>query len=250
MASRIVLVTGANSGVGYAISKVIASASEHFHVIMSGRSLDKVNAAKAELQATGDIKGTLSSLQLDVVDEKSIEQAVAAVDQQHGRLDVLINNAGVTSSNPDIRTRFQTCMETNVLGATLVATTFRPLLLKSKNPYSVYVSSGVGSLHTAAGPDSFATKFPNGEMYRASKAAVNMVMLDEWARFKDQGLKTFGVDPGLVVSNLRGTSEQARSAFGRAEDPIVAGRSVLSIIQGERDGDTGKVVYRESIHPW
>lgn len=61
---------------------------------MSSRSLEKVESAKKEIEGTG-ISGTLSALQLDVTDNKSIENAVEHVSQKFGRLDVLINNAGV-----------------------------------------------------------------------------------------------------------------------------------------------------------
>ncbi|KAL6241611.1 hypothetical protein RBB50_011392 [Rhinocladiella similis] len=250
MGSRIVLITGANSGVGFATAQVLASAKEDFHVIMAGRSIDKVQKALDELESSIGTSGKLSALQIDVVDEKSIEKAAEEVQRQHGRLDVLINNAGATSSSENIRERFTVCFQTNVLGPALVSAAFRPLLLKSSNPYSIFIGSGVGSLAAAAGPSSLALRFPNGEMYRASKAALNMLMLDEWTKFKGQGLKTFCLDPGLVVSNLRGASESARTANGLAKDPLDAGRNVLSVLQGKRDAETGQCLSNESVHPW
>ena len=243
---------GANSGIGYALTKVIASAPDNFHVIMAGRSLDKVNSALSEIETAAGLagKGKLSVVQLDVINEKSIEAAAAVVKQRFGHLDALINNAGVTSAVPDIRTRFQTCMETNVLGPTLVSEAFRPLLLQSKNPYSIYVSSSVGSLALAAGPQSLALRFPTGEMYRGSKAALNMVMLDEWFKFRDQGLKVFAIDPGFVVSNLRGTSEAARTAGGLAGDPDEPAKRVLEILNGVNDDETGKVLDKNGSVAW
>lgn len=91
-------------------------------------------------------------MQLDVTDEKSIEAAAAHVERQFGRLDVLVNNAGVGNMDPEIKTRFQLCLATNVTGPAMVAAAFRPLLLKSQNPYSIYVSSGASTLvRNAAG---------------------------------------------------------------------------------------------------
>ncbi|RFU29746.1 hypothetical protein B7463_g6606, partial [Scytalidium lignicola] len=240
MVTRIVLITGANSGVGYATTKVIANASKDFHVIMTGRSLEKVERAKSEIETAG-IQGSLSAVQLDVTDEKSIEQAVEVVQEKHGRLDALINNAGVGSMDPDIRARFTLCMETNVLGPALVATAFRPLLFKSQNPYSIFVSSGVGSLTKALQDSSTYHPLPNEDAYRSSKAALNMVAAIEWRDFHSKGLKVFTMCPGFVVSNLRGTSEEARTGGGGAGDPEVSGMTILSILQGERDADTGKL---------
>jgi hypothetical protein len=58
------------------------------------------------------------------------------------------------------------------------------------------------------------------------------------------------VCPGLVRSNLRGTSEEARNAGGRAGDPKVSGETILSIVQGKRDEDVGKLVWKDGVYPW
>ncbi|KAI9732933.1 MAG: hypothetical protein M1818_007366 [Claussenomyces sp. TS43310] len=251
MSSRIVLITGANSGVGFATAKVIASASGDNHVIMAGRSLEKVKSAKTEIEKAG-IKGSLSAVQLDVTDEKSIEQAVKLVQEKHGRLDALVNNAGVGSMNiDDIKTRLQLCMDTNVIGPAVVAAAFRPLLFKSSKPYSVYVSSGVGSLTMAAAPTTpNSHHMPNEEAYRSSKTALNMIAVLESKHFESQGLKVFAVCPGFVVSNLRGMSDEARRGWGRAGDPQVSGKTILEILQGERDADAGKFVHKDGVYPW
>jgi hypothetical protein len=68
--------------------------------------------------------------------------------------------------------------------------------------------------------------------------------------FGSKGLKVFAMCPGFVVSNLRGTSDEARSGWGGAGDPQVSGKTVLSIIQGERDADAGKFVHKDGVYPW
>lgn len=147
---RVVLITGANSGVGLAASKVLATTSDdHFHVIMTGRSLDKVLAAKKEIElADPDTASRLSAIHLDVTDSSSVQEAADQVSRTWGRLDALINNAAVGNiQSPDVGVRLQKCLETNVVGAAVVADRFRPLLLKSAGkPYSIFVSSGAGSV--------------------------------------------------------------------------------------------------------
>ena len=140
---------------------------------MTGRSLDKVSKAILQIKAAST-KGKLSAMQLDVTDEKSIDQAVAYVEKEFGLLDVLINNAAIGNGDPHIKTRFQACMETNVTGPAMVAAAFRPLLFKSQKPYSIYVSSGVGSLSRSSEPYPN-QKPPNPDAYHASKAALNMI---------------------------------------------------------------------------
>ncbi|KAL8705955.1 MAG: hypothetical protein Q9201_000949 [Fulgogasparrea decipioides] len=216
---------------------------------MAGRSQQKVDSAMSEIEASG-VKGSLSAMQLDVTDETSIQRAAKTVEEKHGRLDALLNNAAVGSMDPDIRTRMRLSMDTNVMGPTMVAAAFRPLLLKSSNPYSIYVSSGMGSLAMLS--DQSVDQYrplPNNapeDAYRASKAALNMVAILEAKQYSRQGLKVFAMCPGFVVSNLRGTSEEARNGWGGdAKDPEISGKIVLSILQGERDADVGKFVWKD-----
>jgi NAD(P)-dependent dehydrogenase (short-subunit alcohol dehydrogenase family) len=243
---------GANSGVGFAASEVLASASEAYHIIMASRSIQKANAAMEDILAMGDgIKGTLSAVQMDVTDENSIQEAFVAVQNQFGRLDVLVNNAGTSAMGTDIKTGYQLCLETNVMGPALVSAAFRPLLLKSQNPYSLYISSGERTLLRNA-TQRLATHVmnTNGHAYQVSKAALNMIAVLEARDFGSQGLKVFAVSPGFVVSNLRGTSEEARSGRGKAADPKSSGELILSIVRGERDADVGCLVHKDGVFPW
>ncbi|KAJ5858051.1 hypothetical protein N7455_008945 [Penicillium solitum] len=160
MSRRIVLITGANSGIGLATAKVLAQASQEFHVILACRSLEKGTQALGELKQEG-ITGNVSAVQLDVTDETSIKAAATNIQERFGHLDVLMNNAGVASRHPDIKTRLQLCMDTNVIGPAVVSAAFRSLLLKSPNSYSIYVTSGVGSLSLASDPTSKVFRGPS-----------------------------------------------------------------------------------------
>ncbi|MCJ1280475.1 hypothetical protein MMC21_008303 [Puttea exsequens] len=250
MPSIITLITGANSGVGFATAKLLASASADYHVIIASRSLQKAEAAVSEIKEAGT-KGGLSTIQLDVTDEDSIKKAAADVDQNFGRLDVLVNNAGIGSRDPDLKTRLRLCLDTNTIGPALVSEAFRPLLLKSQKPYSIYVSSGVGSLARASDPTSPTYRsLSNGEAYRASKAALNMLAIQESIEFDSTNLKIFTMCPGFVRSNLRGTSEEARGGWGGAGDPIDSANIVLDIMKGKRDAEAGQFVQKNGVYPW
>ncbi|CAD6566663.1 MAG: hypothetical protein ASARMPREDX12_008785 [Alectoria sarmentosa] len=212
----VVLITGANSGIGYAASKVIASASAKYHVIMASRSIEKGNAACSAIQAAG-IKGTTSSIQLDVTDESSIAAA-----------------------------QLERTFSTNVVGAAVVAEAFTALLLKSAEPYLLHISSTLGSLSLSA-------EFDYGidaRAYRMSKAALNMLMVRDAQTLGKQGVKVFAVCPGLVESNLRGEGAQERSAGGKAGDPEVSGQTILRIMEGGRDADVGKFVNKDGVIAW
>ncbi|KAL8822096.1 MAG: hypothetical protein Q9191_007162 [Dirinaria sp. TL-2023a] len=250
MSTVTVLITGANSGVGFSAAKVIACASEAFHVVIASRDIEKANSAMAEILAANP-KGHLSTVQLDVTDEQSIKSAADQVLRECGGLDVLVNNAAIGNRDPDIKTRLQICMNTNVIGPAVVSAYFRPLLLKSQKPYSIYVSSGQGSLTRASDPTSFGYRdMAYAEAYRASKAALNMMALQESIEFSETALKVFAFCPGFVRSNLRGTSEEARSGGGTAGDPEVSGEAILKVIQGKRDTDAGKFIHKDGVYPW
>lgn len=215
---------------------------------MTGRSLSKVSSAASELRALPNINGTFSTLQLEVTSPASIASAVSSVTDSYGRLDALINNAGIVSTSKDTLTSFRDTFETNVYGPVLISEAFRPLLLKSSNAYSLFITSGLGSLGLASDPNSPHSAY-QGTSYRASKAALNMVAVEEMKVCKGQ-VKVFTCCPGLVTSNLRGTSEAARSAGGNAEDPETSGRMVLDVLEGMRDGDVGGFVQRGGVYPW
>lgn len=239
---------GANSGVGYATSKVLASASAKYHIILASRSLEKGKAASEAIQATG-IKGKISIVQLDVTDESSIAAAAKQVKKDHGCLDVLVNNAGVSSKAQTLKGQLETTLNTNVIGAALVTEAFIPLLLKSSNPYLLYISSELGSLNLSSDPAHFDYRI-DARVYRMSKAALNMLMVQDSKNLEEHGIKVFAVCPGLVESNLRGQGQQERSAGGKARSPEESGQTILRIIEGERETDVGKFVHKDGVYPW
>ncbi len=194
-------------------------------------------------------------MQLDVTDVASVTKARDFVEKEFGHLDALINNAAVGGTGyPDIPTRFQAVMATNVTGVAVVTDLFRPLLLKSAHPYSIFVSSGAGSFGRAIerfqGTRDKPPEPANGGAYHASKAALNMLALREHIEYVDSGLKVFAMSPGFVVSNLRGTSEELRSGWGKAGPASVAGGFMLSILEGERDADVGKLIRKDGVDDW
>ena len=255
MSLRVVLITGANSGVGLATTKVLTSASTAYHVIIAARSLSKAQTAKAEVEAENTNSASrLSTVQLDVTDCASIARARDFIEKEFGYLDALINNAAVGNTDPDVYTRYRATMDANVIGPAVVADMMRPLLLKSSNPYSIFVSSGAGSFGRAIerlkAKREGLPEPANGGAYCVSKAAPNMIAMREHVEFAEKGLKVFAMCPGFVVSNLRGTSEELRSGWGKAGPASVSGEMILSILDGKRDEDVGKFVWKDGVYEW
>jgi NAD(P)-dependent dehydrogenase (short-subunit alcohol dehydrogenase family) len=219
-------------------------------VIMTGRSQTKVNSARDEIQH--EVRNdALAVAELDITDETSIDECAKLVQEKYGRLDVLINNAGIAPDGPELGKTYRSTLITNVVGPALVSAAFRPLLLKSTNPCSIYISSSTGSLGLITDPTSYMRgTFAGSPAYRASKAALNMTVLHEQLEVAGTHLKIFAICPGLVVSNLRGTSKEAREAGGRAGDPSESAELVLKILRGERDADSTSLIYKDGVHPW
>jgi NAD(P)-dependent dehydrogenase (short-subunit alcohol dehydrogenase family) len=95
MSSRIVLITGANTGLGFEIVKALSRSSKPYTVLVGGRSIEKAKAAVREAESLKAASSTqLQAVQIDIEDDASISSLSKEIEQQHGRLDVLINNAG------------------------------------------------------------------------------------------------------------------------------------------------------------
>ncbi|KAJ6102850.1 hypothetical protein N7486_005277 [Penicillium sp. IBT 16267x] len=238
---------GANSGIGYATAKTIAS-HPNYHVILACRDPSKGHEACSQLK-TDHIQGTLSVIQLDVEDDTSISKAVKAVSDQFGRVDVFISNAGTTSPGSTGRDKIGKIFSTNVFGAMLVSEAFIPLLLQSRRPYLIQISSALGSLALASDPQSEHST-PTWDEYRMSKPALNMMTVQMHKRLKDQNVRVFAFCPGLVRSMLRGASEEAVSAQGHAGDPMESGKAIMVIIAGRRDDHVGKFLHKGGCYPW
>jgi len=243
----IVLITGSNSGIGFETAKTFLASSASYHVLLACRSEDKAKKALSEIESTSP-KGSASFLQLDITDESSIGSAYEAVSSQFGRLDFLINNAGINSMSGDLPNQMRTTLSTNAVAQAVMTETFKPLLKKSPNPRLLFVSSSVGSITLRCDPTN---KSYNGSAiaYRCSKAALNMLAACYAKELKeDFGCKVWAVDPGLVVTNLLGDPERIRARGGG--DPAVSARTMLDICEGKRDEDVGKLVFKDGVYPW
>ncbi len=144
---KIALITGANKGIGYEIARQLGSRGAT--VLIGARDIGRGEEAANKLRLSGiDTK----AVQLDVVDQKTIDSTAQQIESEFGKLDILVNNAGILSdgdrlppSQVDIQTLRHT-YETNVFGVFAVTKALLPLLKKSTAGRIVNISSGLGSL--------------------------------------------------------------------------------------------------------
>jgi NAD(P)-dependent dehydrogenase (short-subunit alcohol dehydrogenase family) len=193
--SSVALVTGANRGIGLEVCRELAA--QGFAVLLTARDAAKARGAAKQL---GNV-GTVEPLALDVADANSIKEAAAEVSSRYGRLDVLINNAGInydtweTVENADINGTVMETITTNLLGPWRVCQAFLPLLRKSEAGRIVNVSSESGSLaEMGAGPPA----------YQVTKAALNAMTRTLAGELRGTGILINAVCPGWVASDMGG----------------------------------------------
>ena len=220
---------------------------------MACRSTSKGTKAVEEIKAENP-SASVSTIEMDVDNRESIQQASESVMQQFGRIDVLLNNAGIFNSHEETEKQLVDSFRTNIIGPALVTEAFTPLLAKAAKPYVLHVHSTLGCMTPISEKWEGIRFLPVQQLpclgYRTSKAALNMLTIQQSEMLGPRGIKVFSVSPGLVVSNLRGATEELRTARGNAGDPKAAGQFFLSVIDGERDADVGKCIHKDGIWPW
>lgn len=200
---RVALVTGANKGIGFEISRQLANAG--VHVILGARDQEKGKAAARILR---EESFDVDSAHIDLGNIATLTKTASDLKQKYGGLDILVNNAGIarqedgppeTASIEAVRATF----ETNVFGTLAVTQAFLPLLEKSSSARVVNVSSELGSLTNNGDP---AWAFADHKLfgYNASKAALNMLTVQLAAQLKPLGILVNSADPGFTATDLNG----------------------------------------------
>ncbi|HEY1641356.1 MAG TPA: SDR family NAD(P)-dependent oxidoreductase [Streptosporangiaceae bacterium] len=229
----ITLITGANKGLGYAAARRLIAAGHT--VFLGARDPGRGAAAAGALGA--------SFVPLDVTDDDSVTTAIKTVDEAAGRIDVLINNAGITGgfvAPADVTAGdLQRVYDTNVFGLVRVTHAALPLLQRSATPVIVNVSSGLGSLGVITNPERMESTFPT-LAYGTSKTAV-VALTVQYAKALP-GIRVNAVDPGYTATDLNRNSGTQNVTEGT--DAMVR----LATIGP--DGPTGGFFDRHGTVPW
>jgi NAD(P)-dependent dehydrogenase (short-subunit alcohol dehydrogenase family) len=229
----ITLITGGNKGLGYEAARRLSEIGHRVYLAARDES-----RGKAAAEAIG-----AQFVRLDVTDDRSVDAAATEVGEREGRVDVLINNAGIIGGGAasaettveDVRLVF----ETNVFGIVRVTHAFLPLLRKSSAPTIVNVSSGLGSFGVVNDPGRMESE-RTFLAYSSSKAAVSMLTVQYAKAFPEFRINV--VDPGYTATDLNG--HRGTQTVQQGTDAIIR----LATL-GE-DAPTGTFQDRAGMVPW
>lgn len=237
---KIALVTGANKGIGYEIAAGLGALG--WRVGVGARDDQRRADAVAKLREGGaDAVG----VPLDVTDDASVAAAAALIEEDGGRLDVLVNNAGITGGMSQTPTTVdpatvRTVVETNVIGVIRVTNAMLPLLRGSASPRIVNMSSSVGSLTRQTDPD--AETGPIAVAYAASKTFLNGVTVQYAKELQDTNIRINAACPGFVATDLNGFR-----GTGTAEQ---GAKIAIRLATLPDDGPTGEFFDDAGVVPW
>ncbi|SFD91606.1 SDR family oxidoreductase [Flavobacterium phragmitis] len=227
-----VLITGANRSIGLETAKQLSE--KGLFVYLGSRDLQKGEEVVKELTQNGF--QNIKAIQIDVTNAQSVLEAKNLIENEHGKLDILINNAGILGDVPqDSSTtpveNIQNVFDTNFFGVIRVTQTFLELLKKSKNPRISNITSGLGSLTLHSDPawKYYAIKAVS---YVSSKTALNAFTVTLAYELKDLGFKVNAIDPGYTATDFN-----HHSGPGSVES---ASSFIIKHTLTDENGPTGK----------
>lgn len=237
---RVVLVTGASSGIGEAVASRLAAAGHH--VLAGARRTERLDALVARIRpAAEQAGGSIAAVALDVTDRASMTAAVAQAIGAHGRLDVLVSNAGVMPlSRLDalLVDEWDRMLDVNVRGLLHGIAATLPVFERQGRGHVVSVAS-IGAYQVS----------PTAAAYCASKYAAWAIA--EGLRLEsDPSLRVTTISPGVVESELASTISDPTAAAGMVEyrkhaiEPDAIARAVAYAIEQPSHVDVNEIVVR------
>lgn len=235
---RIAVVTGGNRGIGFEICRQLAQ--QDFQVVLTARNVARGQTAADQLCQDG---GKVQFQPLDITDTQQIQDLVHRVTEQFGRIDVLVNNAGIYLDQhqaaltiaPELITQ---AMNTDVCGTFALCQAVIPLMQANHYGRIVNLSSRTSRLEQMNNL---------GLTYKISKAAINVITVVLAQEVKDDNILINAVNPGWIKTDMGGETAQ-RSPTAQAPIQGAAGPVWLATLPD--DGPSGCFFNGCALQPW
>ncbi|HEY0007352.1 MAG TPA: 3-oxoacyl-[acyl-carrier-protein] reductase [Tepidisphaeraceae bacterium] len=187
---RVAIVTGGSRGIGAAIVKHLAK--DGCHVIAAARNLDKLNEVVEQVKAAG---GSAEAVTIDLANPKGAAEVIEKIADTHGRIDVLVNNAGITKDGLFLRMEdedFDSVIETNLKSAFVITRGAARYLMRSKSGGRIINISSVSGVVGNAGQANYA----------ASKAGLIGMSKSVAKELAGKGVTVNVVAPGFIQTDM------------------------------------------------
>lgn len=224
---QVVWITGASSGIGEALAGQLAAAGAQ--LVLTARREEELNRVKQSCAGSGAVADRVLVLPLDITDHGAMPAALEAVIQRFGRIDMLVNNAGISQRSLCIETDmevYRRLMEVDVLGQIAMTKQVLPLMYQQRSGHIAVMASVAGKI---------GAPFRTG--YCAAKHAVMGFFDALRAEVAQQGVRVTTITPGFIRTSISVNALQGDgSEFGRVDAEIAGGMDVTRCAEAIMDG--------------
>ena len=205
--NKIVFITGASAGIGEACAYQFAEAGAN--LILAARRFDRINKLSEEIRKKYKVK--IKTLKLDVRNHDEVAGTLASLEEEWKQIDILVNNAGLAKGFDKIYKgkieEWNEMIDTNIKGLLYVTRWVLPHMVKRKSGHVINIGSIAGH-----------ETYPSGNVYAATKFAVNAISKSIRMDVLDKGIRVSSIDPGLVETEFSlvrflGDKNRAKSVY-------------------------------------
>lgn len=256
----ILLITGANQGLGYYAASQL-SLTNKYNILLGARTIAKATKAIETMstdKSSPSNTANISPIAIDVSSDDSIQAAADIVKQNHGRLDILMLNQGISKAegmrsdiepngdgtDPSLREQYRQQYDTNVFGSAQTIETFLPLMRLSTlsgGKRIAFTGSATACLGMAREDDG-PLNGKNYRLYRSTKTALNMVMVSYARELEGEGFVVSASNPGHCGTNLNG--------YKGLKDPREGAKALIMAVDGSKEDVHGYLVDETGKLPW
>lgn len=241
IAGKVVVITGASSGIGGATARLLAA--QGARVVLGARRKDRIDAVVAEIHGAG---GTASGFQTDVTRRDQVDALIDGALREHDRVDVVVNNSGIMPIAPLAARKVEEwdrMIDVNIKGLLYGVAAVLPIMQRQKQGHIVNIASVAG----------FKVFAPGGTVYSATKFAVRAITEGLRIELKAENIRTTMISPGVVATELpesssdEATRRHLRDLYQIAVPVESIAQAIAYAINAPAEVDVNEIVIRPTV---